>query len=329
MIVTVCTRAQLAGALALGASVRQHEPNHRFIIGLADEPTTLPDIAPHTLLTLDQTGLTISELAALSARYTPTELTAAVKPGFIQAAFSQFPDETALIYLDPSALVYQPLAPVFNELAKHTVLLNPHWLAPPADSLDPDEKHLQNVGLYSGGCIGFRRDPETMRMLAWWKDRCLTHAAVDFCAGSCLDQLWLMHVPALFAGVGILKNPGLQVALWNLPQRRLMQQPGEWRVRTPDTEMPLLTADFQGLLVKREGFFQHQNRLRLANRPDVQQLLAQYSAAVNHFQWMAPPPAYGTQPEPRVRIGWRRAARHRLTQLSQWIATVPVKPVHR
>ncbi|MBO0936931.1 hypothetical protein J2I47_10280 [Fibrella sp. HMF5335] len=329
MMLTVCTRAQLAGALALGASVRQHHPEQRFIIGLADEPADLPAVGPCTLLTLTDTGLTSGQLTLLSARYTPTEFSAAVKPGFIRTAFERFSDETTLIYLSPTSLLYGPLTPVFNALVTHNVLLNPHWLVPPADGLAPDEKHLQNVGLYSGGCLGFWRDAETERMLAWWEMRCHEHAAVNFCLGSCLDGLWLMHVPTLFAGVGVLKNTGLQAALWNLPQRLLVRQPDGWQVGLGDAQTPLLSVDFLGLTVKNEGLFQHQNRLRLASRSDVRQLLTDYRAALTSFSYNAPHPAYGEQPEPVIRTGWRRTAHTRLTQLSRWIATVPVKPLHR
>ena len=333
MILTVCTQAQLTGALALGASVRQHHPDQRFIIGLADDPLGVSGLESHTVLTLSDTGLTVSQLATLSARYTPTEFCAAVKPGFIRTVFERFPDETTLLYLSPSSFVYQPLMSFFAELTSHTVLLNPHWLTPPTDKLEPDEKYLQNVGLYSSGCIGFRRDTETMRMLNWWETRCLDHAAINFCLGSCLDGLWLMHVPTLFAGVGILKNPGLQVALWNLPQRQLRHASGRWQVRSPGHETALLTADFLGLVEQHEGLFQHQNRLQLANRPDVRLLLTNYRTSLIGaspvLSGPPPAPAYGTQPEPIIRTGWRRTAHAHLTELSEWIDNVPVKPLHR
>ncbi len=333
MILTVCTQSQLVGALALGASVRQHHPDQRFIIGLADYPSGVSGTEPHTILTLGDTGLTVSQLTTLSARYTPTEFCAAVKPGFIRTAFERFPDEIMLLYLSPSSLVYQPLTSFFDELMSHTVLLNPHWLIPPTDKLEPDEKHLQNVGLYSSGLIGFRRNAETRRMLNWWETRCLDHAAVHFCLGSCLDGLWLMHVPTLFADVGILKNSGLQVALWNLPQRQLRQESGRWYVRSSGRKTTLLTADFLGLIKQNEGLFQHQNRLRLATRPDVRQLLANYRnsliGANPVLSGPLPAPAYGRQPEPIIRTGWRRTAHARLTALSEWINTVQVKPLHR
>jgi hypothetical protein len=333
MILTVCTRAQLAGALALGTSVRQQQPDQRFIVGVADDPNGTTAVESHSLLTLSDTGLTTNQLTELSARYTPTEFCAAVKPGFIRTAFERFPDETALLYLAPSAFVYHPLTPIFNELARHTILLNPHWLTPPTDSLEPDEKHLQNVGLYSSGFIGFRRDAETMRMLNWWEIRCHDHAAINFCIGSCLDGLWLMHVPTLFDGVGILKNPALQVALWNLPQRQLIKQSGAWFVEEKDSSTLLLSADFLGLSGQNEGLFQHQNRLRLADRPDVRQLLKHYRnsliGANPVLSGLPPTPTYGAQPEPITRTGWRRTAYARLTQLSKWIDTAQVKPLHR
>lgn len=333
MILTVCTRAHLARALALGASVRQHHTDQRFIIGLADEQMGMPITEPHTLLMLDATGLTPDQLSKLSGRYTPTEFCAAVKPGFIRTAFERFPDEETLLYFSPTTLIYQPLTSIFNTLVNHTILLNPHWLTPPADALEPDEKHLQNVGLYTSGCIGFRRDTETTRMLDWWQARCLGHAAINFCVGSCLDGLWLMHVPTLFSGVGILKNTAVQVALWNLPQRRLSQTTQGWMVQETATKTLLLTVDFLGLAAKEEGLFQHQTRFRLAPRPDVRRLIDEYRntliATWSSFPLPLSQPTYGTQPEPVIRTGWRRTAHIRLTQLSKWINTVSVKPVHR
>lgn len=322
MIVTVCKRTHYAAALTLGKAVAAHHPDQRFVIGVADDASGLPTESAN-VLGLPDTGLSTDQLTALSARYSPTEFTAALKSSFIRAAFGLFPDETTVLYLAPTAFVYQPLSPVFTELIHHSILLNPHWLTPPTDGLDPDEKHMQNVGLYSGGFIGFRRHHETMRMLDWWAERSLDHAAINFCIGSCLDQLWLMHVPTLFENVGILKNPGLQVALWNLPQRPLTATPIGWQVGN----VPVLTADFLGLTAKNEGLFQHQNRLRLNARPDIRQLLADYNAAL--IQLPALPPAYGQQPERMVRTGIRRKAGQWLTRLSDWIDNVPVPPVHR
>ena len=332
MILTVCTRDQYGHASHLRNSLKQHHPEQLFLHGMADDSSNATLISD-TELAVTDTGLTHDQLDRLSANYTPTEFRAALKPSFIKAAFAQYPEERFLLYVDPTAFVYQPLTAIFNSLEQHNIMLNPHWLkAPPNDGLLPDEKHLQNVGLFSSGFIGFRRCPETDRMLDWWEARCLDHAAIDFCVGSCLDQLWLMHVPTLFSGVGILKNPGVQVALWNLPQRTLTKTANGWQVTDEgktNIPVPLLTADFLGLSNQNEGLFQQQNRLQIRHRPDVGKLLAEYETASLPSRFPGQVPNYGQQPEPVVLRGWRRVAKQKLTQFSNWIDNVPVPPIHR
>ena len=333
MLLTVCTINQLPQALTLGASFAQHNPSRQFIIGLADDPDHLPAgwSSPYPLLTLADAGLSATDVALLSTRYTATEFRAACKPAFIRTAYKHS-GTNGLLYADPSAFIYHSLDGLFAGVAQHSVLLNPHWLAAPTDKHQPDEKHLQNVGLYSSGLIGFGRYPGTEAMLTWWENRTADRAHIDFCAGQCLDQLWLMHVPALYEQVGISKDTGLQVALWNLPERLLANTPTGWQVRQNDGLTPLLTADFLGLSHLSEGLFQHQNRLEISRRPDVRTLLSMYRSA--HALQRQPDlsavlPAYGQQPEPIIIRGWRRSVSQRLQWLSDWIDNVPVPPIHR
>lgn len=333
MLLTVCTIAQLPQALTLGASFKQHNPHRQFIIGLADDADRLPAgwVSPYPILTLADTGLSAADVADLSARYTPVEFRAACKPAFIRAAYQQAGPE-GLFYADPSAFVYHPLNELFAMLARHSVLLNPHWLQAPADERQPDEKHLQNVGLYSSGLIGFGPKPDTISMLSWWQSRTADRAHINFCEGQCLDQLWLMHVPTLFGEVGILKQIGLQIALWNLPERHLALLQTGWQVIERGSPVPLLTADFMGLLNPREGLFQRQNRFRLTKRPDAGTLVSMYQTALQpHLlaELLAIPPAFGNQPEPVILSGWRYSAILTLQRLSTWIDTVPVRPIHR
>ena len=141
-----------------------------------------------------------------------------------------------------------------------------------------------------------------------------------------------MHLPALFGGVAILKNPGLQVALWNLPHRHLSPTATGWQVTHQNETTPLLTADFGGLTLAGEGLFQAQNRLQVRSRADVRALLAAYRNAClphQHPGLSQTTPTYGQQPEPVVRRGWRRTTAQRLHQLSHWIDTVPLKPPPR
>ena len=325
MLLTVCTIAQLPDALTLGTSFGQHHPGQAFVIGLADDPAKLPVgfTCPYPLLTVSDC---VADLTTLSARYTPTEFTAATKPAFIRAALDRFPTETHLLCADPETFIYQPLTLVFARLTTATALLTPLITRPPGDAYWPDEKALQNVGLYSAGFLAFRRSAETDRLLAWWQDRVQERAFIDPCAGLYLDQLWLMYWPVFFEDVDVIHDPGWQLALWNLPERQLTRTPTGWLVNG----RPLLWANFRGLSNPNAGLFPQQTRLRLSSRPDLRQLLADYRAAQRvHEQadLRATRPSYGVRPEPVVLRGWRQRVSTAVGQLIHFIDRVPIPVV--
>ena len=328
MLLTVCTISQLPDALTLGSSFGQHHPGEAFVIGLADDPARLPAgfQCPYPLLTA--AACMTQDLRLLSAKYTPTEFVAACKPSFVRAVFTQFPNEDNVLYAAPETFIYQPLTPVYTQLQSATALLTPHITQPPADTNWPDEKAMQNVGLYSAGFLAFHRSSETDRLLIWWQDRVTERAFIDPCEGLCTDQLWLMYWPVFFENVRAVKDPGWQVALWNLPERQLNQTANGWQVNGTTA---LLFANFLGLLNPDAGFFPYQTRLRLANRPDVRQLLTDYARIrATHDQpaLRAIQPTFGSKPEPLVLRGWKHTLVKATRQLTNFIDRVPL-PVFR
>ncbi len=332
MLLTVCTVRQLPQALTLADSLRQHHPDATdwpMVIGLADDVARLPDgfSWPVGVSVLPLDNWLPESVTSVSARYTPTEFVAAVKPAFIQEAIRRFSPSDGLIYADPSSYIYQPLQAVRAQLAGQTLALTPHLSQPPADIFRPDEKYLQNIGLYSAGWLAFGIGSETDRLLAWWQDRSLTYGKVDFCGGTCADQLWLMHTPTLFSGVYIDHNPALQVALWNLPERQLSRhRDGQWSVKTliNSVSVPLISANFRGLANPAEGYFVQQNRFKINSWPNVQPLLTDYRNQLTRFtntSLTAVEPAYGQQPTPVILTGWRRAAHERVQQAIRQVET--------
>ncbi len=342
MFVTISTIRQLPQAFALGDSLSRHaldanvqpEP---FLIGLADDPAHLPAnfMSPYSLLPIE-TVLPADALLALSATYTPTEFAGACKPRFLAEIFRRYPDADRLVYADPNLLFLHPLTAVWDQLNGANALLTPHITKTPGDQAWPglawpDEKFFQNVGLYSADFLAFRRSAETDRLLAWWQDRVEERAFVDFCTGLCTDQLWLMHVPVFFRDVQLIKNPGWHVALWNLPERSLQPNGDGWRVTGPaGADQPLVFVNAKGLFNADEGFFPHQNRLRLRDRSDVRALLTAYRQAVSSRANPALadiPPAYGQQPEPVVLRGWRRATVRSMRAITRFLDRVPLPAV--
>ena len=312
MLLTICTVRQLPQALALGDSFRQfagQAATEPIVIGLVDSVDALPaDFnSPYPLLPVASL-LPPAELATLSAQYTPTEFAAACKPLFITEAFRRYPNVETLVYADPNVQFLAPLTALWQQLDTATILLTP-FVTRSLSAGEPDEKFLQNIGLYSADFLAFRRSSETDRMLIWWDDRVRVRAYINFCAGLCLDQTWLMHVPVFFRNTRVIRNPGWHAALWNLPERTLIPEAGHWRVNGPagDNE-PLLFFNFKGLLNPTEGFFTHQNRLRFSEKSPAGTLLTTYRQAVARHEIAfdkTHSAAFGQQPEPPVLRGWR------------------------
>lgn len=338
MLVTICTIRQLPQAFALGDSFVHYtaQANGQFLpvlIGLIDDPAQLPAdfICPYPLLAVGDL-LPAEQLADLSAAYTPTELAAACKPLLLAEIFRRYTEVDKLIYADPNIYFFSSLTPVWEQLSTANVLLTPFITKSPADTYWPDEKFFQNVGLYCADFLAFQRSAETSRFLAWWDDRVRKRAYVDFCAGLCTDQLWLMHVPVFFRKITVVKNPGWHAALWNLLERTIDQRGSIPSVTGPAGQhQPLVFANFKGLLKRDEGFFPHQNRLNLSRRPDAMALLTAYQQAVSvHSKPFLTTirPAYGLQPEPPVLRGWKRSTVTFLKAMTRFLDQVPL-PVIR
>ncbi|WP_338875732.1 hypothetical protein WBJ53_08905 [Spirosoma sp. SC4-14] len=340
MLTTICTIRQLPQALALGDSFAKNASEtggnlRPFVIGLADNPAHIPANfqSPYPIWPIGDI-IGAQELQTLSAKYTPTEFIAACKPALLREIFRRLPDVDELIYADPNVQFFGSLAPVWQQLQSANILLTPHITQAPPETVNndrawPDEKFFQNIGLYSADFLAFKRSNETDRMLAWWQDRVQERAVVDFCVGLCTDQIWLMHVPVFFNGVKVIKEPGWHVAIWNLPQRPLYQQAGQWILRAG--KQPLLFANFKGLYTWNEGFFPHQNRLNLKKRSELSLLMANYRNAVAKYQkpdFQNTVPAYGQQPEPIVLRGWRRASVQVMRAVTTFVNQVPL-PVLR
>ena len=341
MLVTLCTIRQLPQAFALAESfiaLAGSSTPEPIVIGLADDENNLPPKfkPPFPLLPIGDI-LPAPQLASLSAQYTSVEFRAACKPLFIAEVFRRYPDASRLLYADPNTQFMSSLAPVWDQLDRANLLITPFITRHPAANTQernawPDEKFFQNIGLYSSDFMVFRRSAETDRMLAWWDDRVRERAYLNYCAGLCLDQIWLMHVPVFFQNTAVVKNPGWHLALWNLPERTLRADGTGWEVSGPTGEnQPLLFVNFKGLFNPNEGFFPHQNRVRITSYPAVLALLANYRLRVSRhqlpaFRHMAP--AYGQQPEPTVLRGWRYMAVETLKTMNRFIDRANLPKLH-
>ena len=127
---------------------------------------------------------------------------------------------SSAVFLDADILVLDNLAPLFDVVQQHSIVLTPHLLAPLTDEERATrELNILLSGTYNGGFLGVSETRSTRLFLAWWQDRLYEHCCHALERGMHYDQRWLDLAPVYFEDVHILRDPTYNVAYWTLPER--------------------------------------------------------------------------------------------------------------
>jgi hypothetical protein len=241
-IFTICAKNYLARARVLMASVRRHEPDARRLVVLSDRVDGYLDPGAEDFEILEIERLPIADLRALCFRYDIMELATAVKPSVLRHLLAGGCDEA--IYLDPDTRLYRPLVAVTQALrAGATGALTPHALEPLPPRQLVGNAVLQRAGAYNLGFVALTPAPEVLAALRWWEERLRHYCRRDqSAAGEFVDQKWMDLWPLLCPGTALLRDPGLNVAYWNLDQRPLRRRGDTWYAG----EAPLTFLHFSG-----------------------------------------------------------------------------------
>jgi glycosyltransferase involved in cell wall biosynthesis len=226
---TIIARNYLAQARVLSRTFRARHPTAEMLVLVVDDAAgqIAPEGEPFTLVRLRD--LRLPDEASLCFKYNLVELCTAVKPFFLEHVFDRY-GATRLLYLDPDVWVLDSLAPLYDALSTRSIVLIPHITDPIEDELLPSEVTFLQCGAYNLGFLGLRDTPTTRRMLSWWQRRCHEQCVVRLEQGLFVDQKWIDLVPAMFGDVAIVRDPGYNVAYWNLHARTVRPNGSGWHV---------------------------------------------------------------------------------------------------
>lgn len=149
------------------------------------------------------------------------EACTAVKGPYLLNALSG--DVDAVVYLDPDIALFAPLDSTLAELKDHDILLTPHLLEPETQGtavLDNEVCALR-TGIFNLGFVAVKRSAEGLRFAAWWNERLQHFCYDDPASGLFVDQKWCDYVPVFFNTAKTIRDPGCNVASWNLSQRNV------------------------------------------------------------------------------------------------------------
>src|SRR6185369_3335902 len=76
-------------------------------------------------------------------------------------------------------------------------------------------------GIFNLGFIGVNNSGEGKRVARWWASRLHDFCMDDIPRGLFTDQRWIDLVPAFFDGCAVMRDPGYNVAPWNLTHRKV------------------------------------------------------------------------------------------------------------
>lgn len=270
---TIIANNYLPFARVLTKSLRDQAPDLLRIVILVDKPQGHWDPALEDFHVVLSEDLGIPDSNWFHFKYTVLELSTAVKPYAAQHIFEHYSVDR-LLYFDPDINIYCRPDDLLTSLNSYSIVLTPHLTAPIDDDRRPGDLDILRSGSYNLGFIGLRRNEETMRFLRWWQEKLFDHCVVDLAKGLFVDQRWIDLVPGMFAGVGILRNPGLNVAYWNIANRKITRTPSGFLVNGE----PLCFFHFSGFDPDNpHAFSKHQDRFSLDDLGDASELALDYS----------------------------------------------------
>jgi len=281
---TICSNNYLAQAITLGHSLKRTNDDIHFYIGLIDRIDENLDYSrAHevaTILPIDQVFNEV-QLSELVAKYNIIELNTSVKPTYFKYFIKKYPVLSSIYYLDPDVEVYCKFDILEQKLSDSSSLLSPHFLTPiPLDGLLPQENLATNYGMFNLGFFAINpQHAEAHKILDWWEERCMVNCFIDEPQGIFVDQLYMNHIPIFFRDVTILSEKGVNMAPWNLHERRLNEMDNN--MFKLDNQENLIFYHFSSYqFSKPDQISKYYNRYNFSDFPMLKTLYAAYHTRV-------------------------------------------------
>jgi hypothetical protein len=296
-VCTIVASNYVAYARVLADSIFAHHPGASFVLLLIDDEERAVAVEDRRIdcRRLADLALDRAEIHRLAGIYDVTELATAVKPLLLRRLVDE--GRQSVVYLDPDICVYSPLDDLSRLAEEHGIVLTPHTMQPfPRDDFQIDGFFVLAAGVYNLGFVAVGQSARPF--LDWWWQVTRRDALSDVSRNMFTDQRWIDFVPSFFEHT-ILKDPGYNVAYWNLHGRNLTFD----GVRYLVDGVPLRFFHFSGFDAGRpDQLSSHQGdrpRIVLSDRPVLARLCQDYSAALDRA---------GIRSGKDRPYGWSRAA---------------------
>ena len=216
-----------------------------FQQGIDDYLVDARSEADHRAVTVDEVDWRGFDVDSAVLFYSTLEFATSVKPALMRSFLCQGWERVT--YLDPDIQIFKDFTSLLDD--DSDVSLTPHIFTDiPRDGSRPSSHDILQAGFYNLGFCSARFT--ALPFLDWWSERLQFDCLVDPTAGYFTDQRILDLAP-LRARVQIVQEPGCNVAYWNLHEREVVLDQGEWKVTFDESTHPLYFFHFSGFRLHR------------------------------------------------------------------------------
>jgi len=221
---TSASFSYLAKARVLGNTLKRFHPDWLFTLCLTDrEPPGFSfdlESEPFDSVIWSH-DLPVANTMGWLFKHDVVEACTAVKGPALKLLLESGADH--VFYLDPDIAVFGSLDPMVDMLGRASILLTPHQLTPESSTQAIVDNEICSLshGTYNLGFLAVRNDEAGRRMASWWSERLVEYCFDGRAEGIFVDQKWCDLVPAMFDNVLVVRDPGYNVASWNLSNRKI------------------------------------------------------------------------------------------------------------
>lgn len=211
-----------AKAKVLAESLKDHNPRDVFVVGL-NERTIYPSLKTSEIDEIILVSeLNIPKFKSFIFKYDNLEASTATKGYYFEELMRRYPKQNQFVYLDPDILVTGEFKDLKKILKTSDIVLTPHLLKAESKKKAIVDKEISSLkhGVYNLGFLALNRSQTSLSFLDWYTDRLSEFCFNDMENGLFTDQKWVDLAPCFF-DVLVYKNPGFNLAPWNLSQRSI------------------------------------------------------------------------------------------------------------
>ncbi|MGH9020273.1 MAG: glycosyltransferase [Acidimicrobiales bacterium] len=257
LVCAIITPNYLDQFLVLGRSLARHMPDVEVRVLVLQDCVDVTAIQAaldgyrdggavqgrHVALTIDDVDWGDFDVESAVQFYDILEFATSVKPALMRSLLREGWDRVT--YLDPDIEVYADFTSLLDDSSD--LSLTPHFLSDiPRDDHRPSTYDVLMAGFFNLGFASAR--PGAMPFLDWWSARLQFECLNDHRRGRFTDQK-IVDMATLMTRVQVVADPGVNVAYWNLHERKVIADGDGWAVDVAGVTSPLYFFHFSGFVL--------------------------------------------------------------------------------